>query len=124
MAACTGPCRADISRHGAFPTGRAIWSELHRCAAPRSLCSATSQKEPRGATRPDFLQFLHMARGSLAELEAQSILAARLGMIARNLPIWSNSIARVGQLLDRDLSASCGADAQATFGLLSCGRVR
>jgi len=29
-------------------------------------------------TRREFLQFLHVARGSLAELEAQSILASRL----------------------------------------------
>lgn len=49
-------------------------------------------------TRPDFLNFLHIARGSLAELEAQSLLAGRLGY-TEDISCFSRDIQRVGQML-------------------------
>jgi four helix bundle protein len=49
-------------------------------------------------TRPEFIHYLHMARGSLAELEAQTALALRLELSAKtkNLEV---QVKRVGQLL-------------------------
>jgi four helix bundle protein len=50
-------------------------------------------------TRPDFLNFLHIARGSLAELDAQTTLAVRLSF-AGELDDLQMSIQRVGQMLN------------------------
>ena len=49
-------------------------------------------------TRPDFLNFLHIARGSLAELDAQVLLVTRLGL-AQDTSFLAHEIQRVGQLL-------------------------
>ncbi len=50
-------------------------------------------------TQPDFLHFLHIARGSLAELDAQVTLAVRLSLTAE-LHDLRVMIQRVGQLLN------------------------
>ncbi len=50
-------------------------------------------------TRPDFLHFLHVARGSLAELDAQVTLAANLKLTA-DLDKLHHMTQRVGQLLN------------------------
>jgi four helix bundle protein len=49
-------------------------------------------------SRAEFLQFLYIARGSLAEIEAQTTLALRLQM-SPNLRKLEKEILRVGQLL-------------------------
>ena len=51
-----------------------------------------------GKSRQEFLQFLHIARGSLSELDTQVILAMRLGFIDRETELV-DEIQRVGRLL-------------------------
>jgi four helix bundle protein len=48
--------------------------------------------------RPEFIQFLYIACGSLSELDTQVILATRLGYISAGTAL-EEGIQRVGMLL-------------------------
>lgn len=56
-------------------------SQLRRAAV--SIPSNLAEGHARGATR-DFIRFIGMARGSLAEAETQVELAGRLGYVVRS----------------------------------------
>ena len=92
----------DLAEHiyrvtEAFPKSERFGLVVQMRRAAVSIVSNIAEGAAR-RTRPDFLQFLHVARGSLAELEAQTILATRLS-ITKNPEALERLICRVGQLL-------------------------
>jgi four helix bundle protein len=72
-----------------------LTAQMRRAAV--SVLSNLAEGSAR-RTRPEFLHFLHVARGSLAELDAQATLAVRLGM-SNEVGRLEPEILRVGQLL-------------------------
>jgi four helix bundle protein len=68
---------------GKFPADErfGLTSQLRRCAI--SIPSNIAEGHARGATK-DMIRFLGIARGSLAELETQLILAQQLGMASKD----------------------------------------
>ena len=82
----------------AFPSDEryALASQMRRAAV--SVLSNIAEGAAR-RTRPDFLHFLHVARGSLAELDAQAALADRLEF-GNDSGRLQEAIKRVGQLLN------------------------
>jgi four helix bundle protein len=59
-------------------------SQIRRSAA--SIPANIAEGSQRG-TNKDFSQFIHIARGSLAELETHLLLAQRTGMIKKDIMI-------------------------------------
>jgi four helix bundle protein len=60
-----------------------LTSQMRRAAV--SIASNIAEGASRAGTR-EFLQFLNVARGSLAELETQFTIAEKLELIERGLP--------------------------------------
>ena len=74
-------------------------SQMRRAAV--SVLSNISEGSARRTTA-EYIQFLHIARGSLAELDAQFILAERLGFSSAN-HAFADEILHVGRLLNAQL---------------------
>ncbi len=87
----------------AFPAEERYGLSAQMRRAAVSVLSNISEGAAR-RTRTEYIQFLHIARGSLAELDAQLALAERLSFAAA-LSTVSTEIFRVGQLLNAQISA-------------------
>lgn len=74
-----------------------LTSQMRRAAV--SVASNIAEGQARHSRR-EFLQLLSHARGSLAELETQSLLAARLNFLTTdNAQEMADRIAEIGRLL-------------------------
>jgi four helix bundle protein len=74
-----------------------LTSQMRRASV--SVASNIAEGQAR-ATRGEMLQFLGHARGSLAELETQTTLSARIGLLPTEMESrLQESIAEVGRLL-------------------------
>lgn len=75
-----------------------LTSQMRKAAV--SVASNIAEGQARHS-RGELLQFLGYARGSLAELETQSILSARLGLVtSQSESRLTDLIAEVGRLLN------------------------
>lgn len=81
-----------------------LTSQIRRAAI--SVLSNISEGAARG-TDPQFAHFLHVARGSLAELEAQLGVAEELGYLGE-FPTVLQDVAEVGRLINGLISATTG----------------
>ena len=81
-----------------FPASEAygMASQLRRCAV--SVASNIAEGSNRRTTK-DFIKFLFIARGSLAEMETQILLSGEIGLIA-NIGEHLAAINEVGRLLN------------------------
>ena len=81
-----------------FPASEAygLSLQLRRCAV--SVASNIAEGSKRRTTK-DFVKFLFIARGSLAEMETQMLLAGEVGLIA-NIGGHLEAINEVGRLLN------------------------
>mgnify|MGYP000914849554 CR=1 FL=1 len=73
-----------------------LTAQLRRCAV--SIPSNIAEGAGRG-TRKEFIHFLHIARGSLCEIETQITLSKDLGYL-ENLDIIESQTSRVFQLIN------------------------
>jgi len=84
-----------------------LTSQMRRAAV--SIPSNVAEGQAR-TTRGEFIQFLGHARGSLAELDTQTILAGQLGMLSEHKAgELRQQVAKVGKLLSglrRSLTSS------------------
>ncbi len=85
----------DVTRY--FPSDQqyVLTAQMRRAAL--SVSSNIAEGSAR-RTNADFVHFLHMARGSLAELENQLLVARHLGF-AGDVAADLESIARIGRML-------------------------
>jgi four helix bundle protein len=81
-----------------FPKEEAygLTSQIRRAAIfiPSNIAEGASRAGPK-----EFLQFLHVARGSASELETQLLLAERIGYLAGNEDLHSK-LTSVKQLIN------------------------
>jgi four helix bundle protein len=77
-----------------------LCAQMRRSAV--SILSNISEGAAR-RTRAEYIHFLHIARGSLAELDAQLALAIRLGLAGDQLQQLQGEITRVAQLLNAQI---------------------
>jgi four helix bundle protein len=89
-----------------FPTSERFGLVPQIRRASISILSNISEGAARG-TDKEFLHFLYIARGSLAELEAQLLVASDLGYIDSDSPLLAD-IAEVGRLINGLITATNG----------------
>jgi four helix bundle protein len=81
----------DLAAHVCSLTARFSKEELYGLTSQirRSDVSIPSNIAEGAArhSRKEFIQFLHIASGSVAELETQLLLATRMGFISRDNPL-------------------------------------
>jgi four helix bundle protein len=91
-----------VATRGLPPEERyGLCAQMRRAAV--SVLSNISEGAAR-RTRVEYIQFLHIARGSLAELDAQLTLAARLGFLETTENLELN-VGRVSRLLNAQITA-------------------
>jgi four helix bundle protein len=73
-----------------------LTSQMRRAAV--SVASNIAEGSARGS-RAELLRFLHIARGSLAELETQLLIAAGQGMV-RDSTVIESLLTEVGKMLN------------------------
>jgi len=83
-------------------------SQLRRAAVsiPSNIAEGSARR-----SRAEFIQYLHISRGSVAELETQYLIASRLALLS-DAPATLDDIAEVGRLLNgliRSLAVSSRA---------------
>jgi four helix bundle protein len=81
-----------------FPRSEVFGLSAQMRRSAISIISNIAEGAGRRTTK-DFIAFLHVARGSLAELETQILLAQRLGLIV-GAPDWTNRIDEMGRLVN------------------------
>ena len=91
---------ADLPREERF----ALQTQMRRAAV--SIASNIAEGSAR-RSRLEFIQFLHIARASLAEVETQFLIATRQGLLTDSVAIL-DLITEVGRLLN-DLIRSLGS---------------
>jgi four helix bundle protein len=84
---------------GEFPSTERFGLAAQMRRAAVSVLSNISEGAAR-RTRADYIHFLHVARGSLAELDAQIALSTRLGFDMPGVRELENEVIRVGQLIN------------------------
>jgi four helix bundle protein len=84
-------------------------SHLRRAAVsiPSNIAEGAARKG-----RADFLQFLHVARGSLSELETQMMIAVQQALISADVAALED-IAEVGRLLNGLIGKLLNSDREA-----------
>jgi four helix bundle protein len=103
---------------GRFPTAErfGLVSQLRRAAV--SIPSCIAEGNARGSTK-DYLRFLAMAKGSLAELQTQVLLAARLGFAtqpeANRIQEKATSVSFLLQSLRKALNSKLGESPHSPF---------
>jgi four helix bundle protein len=94
---------------GGFPDAErfGLTNQMRRAAV--SVPSNIAEGQGRGTTK-DFLHFLYIARGSLQEVETQTLLAHRLGFLSADeqsaLANLSSEVSRILGGLIRSLATS------------------
>ena len=88
--------------------GFGLIGQLRRAAVsiPSNIAEGSARR-----SRAEFIQYLHVSRGSLAELETQYLIASRLALLS-DATTTLEEIAEVGRLLNgliRSLAASSQA---------------
>ncbi len=73
-----------------------IAAQLRRASV--SVVSNIAEEAGRRTTR-DYLSFLHIARGPLAELKTQLLLAGRVGLLS-DFDTWIHRTSELGRLLN------------------------
>jgi four helix bundle protein len=99
-------CFPETERYG-------MTSQMRRAAV--SVLSNISEGAARSSGR-DLLRFLRMARGSLAELEAQILIANELRFFA-NSQLIEQRVSEVGRLINGLISSTRRRRYEATSGL-------
>lgn len=90
---------AEVYRQtGNFPQSEiyGLGQQMRRSAV--SVVSNIAEGAGRRTTR-DFVHFLHIARGSLAELETQALLAQQIGLMNPDAEV-SSRLDEIGRLLN------------------------
>jgi four helix bundle protein len=90
-----------------FPSCEQFGLALQCRRAGVSVLTNISEGAARGSDR-EFRQFLYIARGSLAELEAQTLVASDLGYVGIDDVLHAN-IAEVGRLINGLVTATQNA---------------
>jgi four helix bundle protein len=84
-----------ITRAFPGPEGYGLTAQMRRAAVsvPSNLAEGAAR-----TTRREFAQFVSVSKGSLSELETQMLIAAELGYVPPDHPVFAH-LERLGKLL-------------------------